>query len=267
MKLLSIRLLIFLSNIISISAQENYIQESSEFSIGDVVYVFGNDVKLREAPNTNAKVISLLKIAEEVVVVEKTNETLSFGGMDWAWYKVKNQHYEGYITGGFLALGREKIGNSVYLVSLKKEANDVFALLRVINGNDEYIESIIQLSNSMFSIKAFNNQGIDSVKNMLFIDYLAEACGEDGGGVYVFNDGNSLVEAIRVSTIVDGDLYWLDEKVIFPTDVGGKKGVITLSSEHGETIDEETNHKKITIETKEFVWNGKLISLVVDKSK
>lgn len=265
MTLLRIFFISFLFFTINGIAQENYIQESSEFSIGDVVYVFGNDVKLREAPNTNSKVISLLKIAEVVVVVEKANETLSFGGMDWAWYKVKNQHYEGYITGGFLALGREKIDDSIYLVSLKKEANSVFALLRVVNGDNEYIESSVQLSNSMFSVKAFNNQGIDSVKNMLFIDYMAESCGENGGGVYVFNDGNSLVEAIQVSTIVDGDLYWLHEEVVFPKDTGGKKGKIILSSEHGETIDEETNHKKITTERKEFVWNGKPISLGVEK--
>ena len=34
------------------------------------------------------------------------------------------------------------------------------------------------------------------MESVLYIDYYAEACGVDGGGIYIFNDGEKLIEAM-----------------------------------------------------------------------
>ena len=96
---------------------------------------------------------------------------------------------------------------------------------------------------------------------MIYIDYLAEACGEEGGGVYFFNDGNSLIKAIQLLSVSDSGIYWHREKALFPKDAGGKEGKVVLVSEHGEVLDENSNFKKETKLSKEFISEGKELQL------
>ncbi|TDQ25634.1 SH3 domain-containing protein [Tenacibaculum caenipelagi] len=259
MKLFKIILFVFLGTAIQhVYGQEVYIEplREFEFTTNQKVYLFGNDVKLRKEPNTGSEVISLLKIASEVTIVEKSTEKQLYNGFSHHWYKVKHKDKEGFVLGGLLALDSKKIDDSVYLVTLRKEKNDTKVLVRVVNGNDEYIENSSILKSTTFSIKVYDNKGISSIKNMIYIDYLAEACGVEGGGCYLFNNGKSLVKSIELSSISEAGLFWFKEDVVFPTDLGGQKGKIILKREGGQIIDEESNHTKVTLETKEFSWEG-----------
>lgn len=266
MKLFNLILLFFFIVVFQMVAQEVYITPTKEFEPNQKVYLFGNDVKLREEPNTSSKVISLLKISTEVFVIEKTNKIKLYNGIDWPWYKIKTSNgEEGFLLGGLISKDIKKIKNSIYLISLRKVNDDYFVLTRVVNGNQDYLENSKKIATTTFSISVSDNKGVKSIKNMIYIDYLAEACGVDGGGYYLFNTGNSLIKAIELSSVADGGLYWLKEDVVFPSDFGGKKDKIILKREHGEMIDEVTEHKKITIETKQFVWQGK--ELAIDTNK
>lgn len=61
-KSLLIFLLIFK---IGFGQETRYLSENHEFKTGESVYIFGDDVKLRDQPNTESNVLSLLKIGEQ----------------------------------------------------------------------------------------------------------------------------------------------------------------------------------------------------------
>ena len=104
MKLFNLILLFFFSVVFQMVAQEVYITPTKEFEPNQKVYLFGNDVKLREEPNTSSKVISLLKISTEVFVIEKTNKIKLYNGIDWPWYKIKTSNgEEGFLLGGLIS--------------------------------------------------------------------------------------------------------------------------------------------------------------------
>lgn len=261
-KLVLILIITFFSS--SIYTQEiKYIEtQNINFKPNDIVYLFGNDVKLRIKPSTESESIDIIKINSKVKIIAETNSTYNYNGIDWKWYKVNYNNKIGYIIGGLLSLDQKNIGDSTYLISLQKGENQFNLLIRLVNiQNIEYLELPYKLPTDTFSIKVYGNKGITAIKDMLLVDFVAEACGVNGGGCYFFNDGKSLIKAISYSEIVDADVYWLGEKVIFPNDNKGVKEKIVFVSEEEEKIDEETNHVRTKLESIEFTWKGQFLEL------
>ncbi|MCG8805368.1 SH3 domain-containing protein [Tenacibaculum finnmarkense] len=257
MKQLMLILILFLTAFFNIIAQENIFGKENEFPLNEIRYVFGDNVKLREASDVNSKVISLLKIDAEITVLEKTNDFLFYNGINSYWYKVTYKNSIGFILGGLISLDKKEVDNSKYLLSLKKENSAYYILVRVVNEDKPYLENSSLLGVEQgFSMKTFDNQGVVSIENMVYIDFMVESCGFNGGGYYLFNDGNTLKKAIELTQIGDGG-NWFGEELIFPTNKNGKEGVILYEKEIGEVLDEQTNHTKIIIEKKELIWKGK----------
>ena len=95
---------------------------------------------------------------------------------------------------------------------------------------------------------------------MIFIDYYAEACGVDGGGIYIFNDGEKLITAMDVSSLVEGGSFWFSEELTFPNDKEGEKGVVIYEREHGQEIDEDTQWMKTNINRLNLKWENGVFS-------
>ncbi len=258
---------------LDVYAQEvKYIEtENIQFKSNEIVYLFGDDVKFRAEPTTESNVIDVLKINSKVKIISEVNSSFNYNGIDWKWYKVSYNNKVGYIIGGLLSLDQKEVGDSIYLISFKQNTLEggYDLLIRLVNKKTlEYIELPYTLGDTnIFSIHVHDNKGLSSIKDMLLIDFMAEACGVDGGGCYFFNDGQSLTKAIQFSRMVDGDLYWQHEKVIFPEDYEGIKDKIVFISEHGETINEDTNYKKTTTESIEFIWKGKFLEIKNEESE
>ncbi|GAA3650408.1 SH3 domain-containing protein [Flavivirga jejuensis] len=252
-------LIIFLVSKIGFGQDTKYLYENYEFKNGEIVYMFGNDVKLRDQPNTESIVLSLLKIGNEVEIIEKTDNTMLFDGIESPWYKVKAQDKIGFVLGALISMDKAIFSNLTYLISLKKDGSNLFLKTRLLENDKEYIENISQLLTDEFSIKASGNKGLDSIKSVFEIDYLAESCGVNGGGIYLFFDGNELVKAIDYTQVADADLYWLVEEYIFPKDKDGKKGKILYKKEIGETKEYETEWVEIKLTQRILEWDGKQI--------
>jgi hypothetical protein len=161
------------------------------------------------------------------------------------------------VLGGLISLDKATFGNLTYLIALKKDGEKVFLKTRVYDNNGVFKENTSQLSTNEFSIKADGNKGIDNLISIFEIDYLAESCGVNGGGIYLFYDGKELIKAIDYSQVVDGSAYWFFEEYIFPNDKDGMKGKIIYRSEIGETKDEETEWTESKITSRILEWNGK----------
>lgn len=241
----------------SFSQEEKYIEIGNvSFLPQEKAYLFGDDVKFRIAPNQNSKVLKLLKINTEVTVLSKEENYINYNGINWNWYKVKFNNEIGYIVGGLLSLDKKEIGDSVYLTSLKyniKEENTELLLRLVDKKKLNYVEySEVFRNVNAFSVKVFGNRGVSNIKNMVLIDYIADACGVEGGGSYFFNVDDTLIKAIEFSEFSEAGMFWIHEKVIFPKDHEGKEGKIIFVSEQGRTVNEETNHTKTVTDSIEF---------------
>ncbi|MDO5970064.1 SH3 domain-containing protein [Flavivirga aquimarina] len=256
------KLTILLLLITNFSFSQEIIYHNPNFDLknGENYYLFGNDVKFRQLPDLTSEVIDLLKIGTEVVILEKTENKLNYNGIESPFYKVKYKNKIGYILGGLISLEKKEIKNSKYFFAYKKTEDNYSIIIRHLNEKSELTENSSILTTYEFSIDLFDNKGIDNVENILFVNYLAEACGIDGGGIFFFKTESELKKILEISQVSDGGVYWLKEKLIFPTDENGIKGKIVYQKEIGNYEDEETNWIEIKITSRELEWkNGDLI--------
>ena len=263
-KLLFLFLLIFK---IGFGQENKYFSENYEFKNGDLVYMFGNDVKLRDQPNTESNVLSLLKIGEQVEILEKSNSKTEFDGIESPWYKIKINDKVGFVLGSLISLDKVTNGNLTYLVSLKKDGIKLYIKTRVLENGLDFKENVSQLMTGEFSIEVNGNKGLENILGVFEIRYLAESCGVNGGGIYLFYDGNQLVKAIDYTQVADADLYWFVEDFIFPNEEGGIKGKIVYKSEVGETKEYETEWTETKITRRILEWNGNEIIPKIETEK
>lgn len=166
----------------------------------------------------------------------------------------------GYVLGGLIALTHQEINNEIYVVTIKKEADNEVIITRLVRAGSPYIEILNELATGQFSIKAYDSRGLNNVVNMVHIDYLSEACGVEGGGIYLFNDGENVVTAFEYSQISDAGAYWYNEEYIFPSDENGVPKKIVYEKESGSYQDEETNWIEIEKTQRELEWKeGQLV--------
>ena len=238
-----------------------------DFEEGSKAYLYGDKVVFRAEPSSEAKALDTLSIGSEITIVHKTEHTTSLNGLDWNWYKVKVGRKSGYILAGLIALDRVKFEDVTYLVTIagikhveeEYEYTDFKLRARSLQSNGEYYGHETNLPTSAFYITAHDNRGLDGLESMLVIHLYAEACGVDGGEIYLFNNGERLYTGLSLSSVSDAGAFWFQESVIFPADKGGYEGVVQYERELGTPIDEEIGWSKSTIHNLALRWeNGEL---------
>ncbi|WP_216359360.1 SH3 domain-containing protein [Sediminicola luteus] len=233
-----------------------------QFKTGDTAYLFGNNVKLRTQPNTDSNLVGLLEIGQKVEILELTNETMEFEGINRPWYKVKSGEEVGYVLGGLLSLTKKYEGKYEYVMVFRKDADQLQLMVRLVNVKSpaDYSEIILPLTTPEFYVNLSENKGLESVDGILQIDYMAEACGVDGGGEFLFAYENRLVHAISYSSIGDGGIYSLDEAYSFPIDHGEESDLIMYTYEEQTTEDDELLWEETKSIKRMLRWEGKKLN-------
>lgn len=235
-----------------------------EFEEGSTEYLYGDNVVFRSEPSSSAKALDTLAIGSNIEIVRKTEEIASLNGLDWNWYKVKVGRKTGYILGGLIALDHIKYDDIVYLVTVAGinqsmddyDYTDYRVRARVLLPDGEFYGHESKLNTNSFYIQAFGNRGLKGVDNMLIINLNAEACGVDGGAIYLFNSGARLIEGLKLSDMAEGGVFWYSEKVIFPEDKGGWGDDVRYEREYGEYMNEEMNWTKATVHSLILKWEN-----------
>lgn len=216
------------------------------FESGEQVYVFGNDVKLRAEPNTDSKVLELLKIGEWVKIIEKTEFSWPYKGFDSPFYKIKYDDMTGYILGNLLSLERNTVDGTNYFFAYSREQGKLFLNIRSMRLGNIYKKKI-PLSTPSFAIETQDNRGIANLGGILFIDYQAGHNGDENGGVYLFPFEGALA-SYELSQFHDHDSFYYSEKFIFPDEKEGIPGKIIFKKEKGYNYLREENKWLQTIE-------------------
>lgn len=250
-----ITVLTFLFTIITGFAQRVHCPECP-FEPGEQVYVFGNDVKLRAEPNTDSKVLELLKIGEWVKIIEQTESSWPYKGFDSPFYKVKYDDMTGYILGGLLSLEKKTVGGTNFFFAYSKEREKFFLNIRNMRFG-ELLEKKIPLTSAAIGIKTYGNRDIEYLDGIFYIDYSSEEYdGQDYGGIYVFAFEGAL-SAYELSRSHDIEASYASEKFVFPDEEGGIPGKIIFKKEKGhDFLGGEYEWLHTVVETWKLSWYG-----------
>ena len=238
------------------SQETKLLSSSFEFEPQKIYHLFGDQVKLRSGPGTDFEVIELLPIGIGVTVLEQSHHTKIFKGISSPWVKVKTPDHEGYILGGLIALETVVVGEDEYLASIIRENQGFAAQIRILRAQHSYEEMVIKLPTDLFAIEGKKDLGIKGVSSALIVDFIAEACGVNGGGVYVFNTDEKLVKAFSYLMGSDAGAYSIEEKLIFPNDPEGREDKVLFKREVMELKDIESNWVETIHTERELQWDG-----------
>ena len=234
----------------------NLLSPEFEFESGKIYHLYGDQVKLRSGPGTDSEVLKLLDIGTGVKVLEQTTHSQTFKGMDSQWIKVESSGKEGYILGGLIAMDAVVVGEDEYLASMARTGELFSAQVRILRAENTYEELSIDLPMGMFAIYGKGDLGIRGVSSALVVDYISEACGMNGGGTYLFNTEEKLIEAFPFIIASDAGAYSVEEKLIFPNDPEGLEGKVLFKREVMELKDIESNWIETIKTEREMVWEG-----------
>lgn len=258
--------LLILFGITSLAQEAKVYYPGYDLDSGTNTMTFGADVKLRAGPNTESEVLTTLAIGTPITILAKTEDLFLYNGTVVNWYKVKTNTKTGYILRSFIAIYGETQGSRTFLFNTKSENERNYVQVRIVEKDKPLIDYKYLLDTDEFSIEIYNNRGLTELTNVLYISYIAEACGVNGGGLYLFYDGETLIKALETTEMGDGDVLWLTEELIFPDDQTSEKTLdnkVRFSWEQGEKVDEDSEWTKIEGSTREHSWvNGKWVPAI-----
>jgi len=267
-------ILISVSNFSILAQIHNY----SDLKKG-VHVIFNDTVLMRNAPNTEGKVLYKLPITTKIEVIEKTTNLMKFDNYNDYWYKVKYINTEGYIWGGLIA-------DNYYEGDIDSDNNEeTFMILN--NTTDPNIDNnnvyqfdynfnnlkfrIARDTKSItdFILKSIYGVMVDTIKyekclqfnpSLQTVRIKYEFNGEVGGSseLFLHFNGNTLDSLFNIYYEKGEGGYVCYENAIFPNDKGGQTNTIIINSECGdESSSDEKNPTKWEYSQKILIWNGK----------
>lgn len=231
------------------------------FEIGEKVHLYGNMVNLREEPNTQSNSLDILPLGFEVEIIEKTTDSLEYNGFMSSWYKVKYKDRIGYVLGGLFSLTKlqsAKAGGTNFYFNLKHKEGNYYLEVRANRSNGTIQETSCRMLSTEFSflLNLTDNRGLEDIDNIITVDYVAEACGYDGGMSYFFWSKNGIKHVADLSQISEAGIFYFDEVFIFPNEENGVPGKVVYEKEQGNTDNEEYNWHTTTKVHQEYTWDG-----------
>jgi hypothetical protein len=235
--------------------------------------IFTDWARIRNSPDTSSRIADSLQANQQVLILKKDNAVLQLGERAAHWYKISYQKEdetkEGYIWGGNLAVGYRNKNGYDFLFGLSKtmdrkdkEFNQVYkqnvAAVKVMEGNQLIDEvsfdtgSQESLSYATFTIES--NHQLKNVDFTLKASVSGEACGIAGYDQYILFRDKKLITLPQLMNVGDADVYYHNEKFIFPNDKGGMPNAFILKMEEMEKDDKDREKKKKS--SKVYLWDG-----------
>jgi hypothetical protein len=229
------------------------------FDEGKTYYTYGDQVTLRSAPNVEAEKIAIIPINSPVTFLDATNNNIKVYGFDNPWVKVSYNGKEGFVASGLLALRSIKLSDGsdlLYVRGVESAKNEGLQVLfrRIYDDSFEELGRY-ELPNSSFNVTLNDGKGLTGVDHIVQIDFLSEACGEEGGRSYLLLLADNTVNYLGLfSSVGDGGVYHASEDLTFPFDSGGRNDCIIFNGEEGEE-DENGLYRTVSY-TKVYGWSA-----------
>lgn len=265
-------IIIFFST--SIFAQQDYTFQSlyRSFEEGKQYYTLAKSI-IHIAPSVLSEKIATLPIATTIQIEERMDELAKINGFRTNWYRISfplnGFLHEGFIWGGNIAVG----------AFVAQESPDIFFLYGIekieVVERSNYIEEriLLQLNacrdtflldklevEAMGSLytqtqgNALGNKGLESIKEVIEINFSDGYCGGVSASATTFWDGQKLHFVQLLSNGYSNE-YFSNKFFIYPHDDEGEIGRIILREEEGEFGENKEAIYTQKVD-KEFVWTG-----------
>ena len=257
-----VQAVLFVSAVFSQDETEDikYIYPDHAFEKGSTELMYGDNVVLRSDEDASSKAIDTLKIGEPVKIIKQGESTSTVNGKQSYWYKVKAKNKVGYVLGGWIALDHKEINGRTYLIIYAERNEELYARTRVLSKDGEFFGREINLNTSTISLELDDSKGLKGVEEMCIIRMHAEACGVVGGQVYLFNNGDRLIEAIRTLHMSEAGLIWFSEDLEFKGADYWEENIAFFSKENGEYMDDSLDWTQAVINKVKITWDGEKFS-------
>jgi hypothetical protein len=244
------------------SQDEKVFGEYFQLQKGDTVFAL-NKCLLKSRPDVNSKHIEKLNVGDLLIIDSVCTNFKSETFVRPKFYRVRRNLKTGFIEQRNVAICKLNTNSpqNFFLMNQYSFSDTLPDSLKIVFARNGIPETsyIQKLHGQAYSITLTNNRGLDSIANLIQINYYAEACGEEGGATLLFWDNQKINELISLSSVSDAGVFYSSEMIIFPKDSGGIDGKIIYQIEIGETIDESTNWWKMTKEEREHSWTNKQV--------
>lgn len=253
--------------------QDVYTNGIFNFEENKTQKIFTDWARIRNSPDTSSRIADSLQANQQVLILTKDDAVLRLGGRAAHWYKISYQKEgeikEGYIWGGNLAVGYRNKNGYDFLFGLSKtidrkdkEFNQVYkqnmAAVKVMEGTQLIDEvSFDTGSQESLSYATFTIESSHQLKNVDFTlktSVSGEACGIAGYDQYILFRDKKLITLPQLMNVGDADVYYHNEKFIFPNDKGGMPNAFILKMEEMEKDDKDREKKKKS--SKVYLWDG-----------
>lgn len=266
---------LFFITVLTVKGQdyEKYFAPYIDFRTNDTSYTFLDKVFLKAKPYDNSKTITILNIGEQVIIDSTSDK--DYYEPDYVkpfYYRVRHKGKTGYIKAEALALERLNANKNetyfLFKINSHKDSTTSSLIMREVRSKKIVNDFNTILRGEMFMLSLIDTKGLDSIDHLLVVDYVAEACGVEGGRTYFTWTSKNIKLLAHLSSIGDADVFSLTETLTFPADSGGIKGKLIFTSEMYELWDEETNWIKTTKEERTYLWvEGQIVPEFKSKPK
>lgn len=253
-------------------ANGKYESSYHNFLVGNQYYTLADGANIRISADKKSKVIAKLPIGTKIKILSKETNTLKINGLACYWYKIafqyKKKSLEGYIWGGLIATQAKAAPDNKKLVflygidsakKLNKQGDYYLQLqVRVSKNNRQLGKAVFKGVGALLThnnMEVTNNRGLNKIKSIVSINFSEDMSGGAFGDAYLFWDGKRLHHVITLNHGYDAPMMY-EEKLIFPSEQGGKKNRLIFTAKGGEYNDknqlEVRTNKRIV-----YKWNGK----------
>ncbi len=261
-------ILLFLPAVLT--GEENIVYNFT-FVEGSSTYVFGDNVRVRKAPEvTEINIIDTLPAGYPVKILKKTSKVMAQNGFSEYWYSVSfsrnGKVVTGYIWGGLLAAGYINTGKGLLLLGFKSYGDDEFTgecrlirdgrILSSINIKMHFIPSgePDPFYGYSISLKLNDNMGLAGLDKVVSIYNDYGACGYPRGNVWVGIGGDRLYYIGIDSSVSEAGVFHYEEHMIFPSQDKTLKNEVRLVIESFD-FDEKLNDYRLSDRReKRYIW-------------
>ena len=254
-------------------SDENIVYHFS-FVEGSKTYIFGENVRVRQAPEIkDNNVIETLPAGYPVKIIQRTDKPMAQNGFREYWCKIsfsKNgKEVQGYAWGGVIAAGHVAIGKDLFLLGFKKyeEEHGFSGECRLIRKGEIISRLPVVLhfipsgeANPFYgysiSMKINDGLGLTGLENIVAINNDYGACGYPRGNVWVGVAKGKLYYLGIDSSVSEAGVFHYEEQMIFPSQDKTLKGEVRLVIENFE-FDEKINDYRLTDrKEKRYIWKN-----------
>lgn len=250
---------------------------------GDTTHIFADVAYIRDYPGTQGNLVDSLQVGQEVFIKSSGYNPSVIRGFGAPWceiYYYKNQQkQEGYIWMGLLALSTIESNDGKLFIhgfsrynstSTEDQSPYYTAELKLLDSNRRPIGKTTYRVDDVYQTyqyaKLLDGMGLENIQNIHRFTYSGEACGIPTTSYYLGWTGKDFVRLPDKRSVGDAGVYYYEEKILFPSEHKGDKGLILKLFSEGEVIDYDA--QELEYDEKEwrerYLWDGKTISQLIE---